>query len=100
MKTIYYVANGGIEIIELIKETPRFYKIKNSSGIVELMSKLGYETRIGRKSFMTLDLNEAINECKMQIKKMDDDSSLTLLKIGSAKKEFESFIVNNKAIKL
>ena len=100
MKTVYYVANGGIKIIELIKETPRFYKIKNSSGIAELMSKFGYETRIGRKSLMTINLNEAISECEMQIKRMDDNSSLMLLKIGSAKKEFESFIVNNKAIKL
>ena len=95
MNIVYYVANGGIKELELVKETPRFYKVINSKGFAESMSKSGYMTisyGVRGKSHVTTDILDACSECKKQINKQAKNADNVALEVIRLKAELKLII--------
>ena len=69
MKKVYSIAHGHIKTYELVKTTPCFFRIVNSTGNTELVSRHGQRlpVRLGGRTVETTDVLEAYTAAQKQI---------------------------------
>lgn len=101
MNVVYYVANGGINELELVKETPKFYKVINSSGNIESMSKYGSRTfnrGIRGRSYLTTNILDACSECEEQINEQAKAADKFVLEVLSLKADLRLIISSTNKV--
>ena len=101
MEIVYSVGNGNITRYKIVKETPKNFRIINSGGNEELLSKYGQRLpcRLGGKTSLTKCPKEAAKQCQIQINEISKHVEKQRLSVHKCAADLRVFVADGNGEK-